>query len=79
MTHSVFIHALVVSGYPRTRSSNPTGDFMMDLDPWRFPCVTEVIEEAHDGPWHVKESFGTPNEPNDPFCGHLWFVWLLMA
>ena len=31
MTHSVAIHALMVSWYPRRRSSNPIGDVMMDL------------------------------------------------
>ena len=49
---------------------------MMDLDPWRSYSMVKVVEEAHEAPWHVKEAFGTPNGPNDPFCGHLW---LLMA
>ena len=44
--------------------------------PHRSSCVVEVVEEAHESLWHVKEAFGTPNGPNDPFCGHLW---LLMA
>ena len=46
MTHSVVIHALMVSWYPRRRFGNPTGNVMMDLDPWRSPCVVEVVEEA---------------------------------
>ena len=51
MTHSVAIHALMVSWYPRRRSSNPTGDFMIDLDPWRSPDVVEVVEEADEAPY----------------------------
>ena len=57
------------------RFGNPTGDVMIDLDPWRSSCVVEVVKEAHEAPWHDKEAFRTPNGPNDPFCGHLWFAW----
>ena len=32
ITHSVVIHALMVSWYPRRRSINQIGDVMMDLD-----------------------------------------------
>ena len=46
MTHYVVIHALMVSWYPRRRFGNSTGDFMMDLDSWRSPCIVEVVEEA---------------------------------
>ena len=46
MTHSVVIHALMVSWYPRRRFGNPTSDVMMVLDPWRSPCVVEVVEET---------------------------------
>ena len=48
MTHYVVIHALMVSWYPRRRSSNPTGDVIMDLDPWRSPGMVEVVEEAYE-------------------------------
>ena len=74
MIHSMVIHALMMSWYPRRRPSNPTIDVMMDLDPWRSSCVVEVVEEAHEVPWHDKEAFGTPNGPNDPFCGHFYDV-----
>ena len=45
---------------------------MMDLDPCRSSCV---VEEVHEASCHGKEAFGTPNGPNDPFYGHLWFAW----
>ena len=32
MTHSVAIHALMVSWYARRRPSNPAGDVMMNLE-----------------------------------------------
>ena len=57
MTHYVVIHAMMVSGYPRRRSSNPRGDVMMDLDPWRSPSVVEVVEEAY-GPFLAEEALG---------------------
>ena len=41
MTHSMVIYALMVSWYPRGRPNNPTGDVMMDLDPWRSLGVVE--------------------------------------
>ena len=40
------IHALMVSWYPRRRYSNPIGDVMMDIDPWRY---LGVVEEAYGG------------------------------
>ena len=46
MTHSVVIHALMVSWYPRRRPSYPTCDVMMNLDPWRSSGVVEVVEEV---------------------------------
>ena len=55
MTHPVVIHALMVSWYPRRRFGNPTGDVMMDLDPWRSPCVVEVVEEAHEVSFLMKK------------------------
>ena len=55
MTHSVVIHALMVSWYPRRRSRNPTGDVMMDLDLWRSPDVVEVVEEAYESPSLMKK------------------------
>ena len=39
--------------------------------------MVKVVEEAHAAPWHVKEAFGTPNEPNDPLCGHSCFVGVM--
>ena len=48
MTHSMVIYALMGSWYPRRRLDNPTGGSMMDLDPWRYPCVVEVVEESHE-------------------------------
>ena len=56
MTHYVVIHALMVSWYLRRRPSNPTDDVMMNLDPWKNPGMVEVVEEAHEAPWNVKES-----------------------
>ena len=46
MTHFVVIHAFMVSWYPRRRPSYPTGDVMMNLDPWRYFGVAEVVEEV---------------------------------
>ena len=51
MTHSVVIYALMVSWYTRIMPSNPTGDVMMNLDPWRHPGVVEVVKEAHESPF----------------------------
>ena len=36
MTHSVVIHAMMVSWYLRGRLSNPIDDFMMNIDPWKY-------------------------------------------
>ena len=82
MTHSVVIHALMVSWYPKRRIGNPTGDVMVDH-------VVEVVKEDHEAPCLMKnpmkplgmpkEAFGTPNGPNDPLCGHLCLAWLLMV
>ena len=56
MTHFVVTHALMVSWYPRRRFGNPTGDVMLDLDPWRSPYVAKVVEEAHESSCMVKKS-----------------------
>ena len=56
MTHSMVIHALTGSWYPRISSSNPTGDVLMDLDPWRSSCVVKMVEEAHEASCMVKKS-----------------------
>ena len=56
MTHYVAIHDLMVSWYPKRRSSNPTSDVMMDLDPWRSPGVVEVVEEAYEASCLMKKS-----------------------
>ena len=58
MAHSVVIYALMVSWYPRRRFGNPIGDVMMDLDPWRFPCMVKVFEEAF-----ALEEISTQNGP----------------
>ena len=55
MTHSVVIHALMVSWYPKRRFGNPTGNVMMDLEPWGSPGVVEVIEETHEDPCLMKK------------------------
>ena len=55
MTHSVVIHAFMVSWYPKRRSSNPTGDLMMDLYLCRSPGVVEVVEEAYESPCLMKK------------------------
>ena len=55
MTHYVVIHSLLVSWYPRRRPGNPTGNVMMDLDPWRSPSVGEVVEEAHEASCLMKK------------------------
>ena len=59
MTHYVVIHALMVSWYLRIRFGNPKGDVMMDLDPWRSPCVVEVVEEAHGASCLMKNPLDT--------------------
>ena len=43
MTHYVVIHTLMVSWYP-------TCDVMMDLEPWGYPSVVEVVKEAYESP-----------------------------
>ena len=55
MTHSVVIHALMVSWYPKRRTGNPTGDVMMDPDPWRSPCVVKMVEEAYEASYLMKK------------------------
>ena len=55
MTHFVVIHALIMSWYPRRRPSNPTGDVMMDLDPWRSPCVVKVVEEVKEASYCMEK------------------------
>ena len=55
MTHSMVIHALMMSWYPRRRPSNHTGDVMIDLDPWRSPGVVEVVEEAYEASCLLKK------------------------
>ena len=54
MTHYVVIHALMVSWYPKRRYGNHTCDLMMDLDPWKSPSVVEVVEEAYEAPFLMK-------------------------
>ena len=55
MTLLVAICVLLISWYPMRRSSNPTGDVMMDLDPWRSPSVVEVVEEDYEAPCLMKK------------------------
>ena len=54
MTHYMVIHALMMSWYPKRRFGNPTGDVMVDLDPWRSPCVVKMVEEAHEASCFMK-------------------------
>ena len=60
MTHSVVIHALMMLWYPRRRPTNPTGDVMMDLDPWRSPGMAEAVEEACEAPCLMKKLHKSP-------------------
>ena len=55
MTHYVVIHALMVSWYPRIRSRNPSCDVIIDVDPWRYPGVVEVVEEAYEAYFLLKK------------------------
>ena len=55
MTHSVVIHALMVSWYPKKRFGNPTGNVMTDLESWGSPSVVEVVEETHEDPLLMKK------------------------
>ena len=57
MTHSVVIHALMVSWYPKRKTGKPTGDVMMDLDSWRSPGVVEVVEEAYEASCLMKKPY----------------------
>ena len=55
MTHYVVIHALMVSWYPRRRSSNTISDVMMDIDPYRPHVVVEEVEESYESPSLMKK------------------------
>ena len=55
MTHFVVIHALMMLWYPRIRPTNPTGDVMMDLDPWRPPCMVKMVEEYYEASYLVNK------------------------
>ena len=55
MTHSVVIHALMVSWFPKRRVGNPTSDVMMDVDSWRSPCMVKMVEEAHEASYLMKK------------------------
>ena len=55
MNHSVVIHALMVSWYLVRRIGNPIGDVMMDINPWRYPRVVEVVEESYESPFLMKK------------------------
>ena len=54
MTHFVVIHALMVPWYPKRSYRNPIGDVMMDINPWRYPRVVEVVEESYEAPFLMK-------------------------
>ena len=56
MTHSVVIHAMMISWYPWRRPGNPTVGSMMDIDPWRSLGVVEVVVEAQEASVMVKKS-----------------------
>ena len=51
MTHYVVIHALMVSWYLRRRPSNPIDDVMMDIHPWKYHGMVEVVEESYESPF----------------------------
>ena len=55
MTHYVVIYALMVSWYPRRRFGDPIGDIMMDLDPWRSPCMVKVKMMWLDGTMNLED------------------------
>ena len=74
MTHSVVIHALMVSWYPKRRTGNPTGDGMMDLDPCRSSCVDEVVEESHEASCMVKKPLGQMTH-SVVICGLHGYWW----
>ena len=57
------IHVLMVSWYPRRRFGNPTGNVMMDLEPWGSPGVVEVIEETHEDPCLIKKALTNHFDP----------------
>ena len=59
MTHYVVIHALTLSCYPRRRPSYPTGDIMLDLDPWGYPSVDEVVKEDYGASCLMKKFMKT--------------------
>ena len=55
MTHSVVIHAIMMSWVPGRRSGKPACDVLMYLDHWRSPDVVEVVEETHEDPCLMKK------------------------
>ena len=55
MTHSMVIYALMVSCYPKRRTSNPTGDVIMDPNAWRSSCEVQVVEEAYEASYLMKK------------------------
>ena len=61
MTHSMVIYALIVSWYARRRPSYPTGNIMLDLDPWESSSVVEVVKEAYEAPCLMKKPMKTWN------------------
>ena len=65
MTHSMVIHALMVSWYPRRRSSNTISDVMMDIDPYRPHVVVEEVEESYESPSLMKKPSWIP-------LTHIW-------
>ena len=64
MTHSIGIHALMMSWYPRRRPSNPTGDVTMDLGPQWSIGVVKVVKETHDASCMIKKALKKPLDPH---------------
>ena len=47
MTHSVVIHAMMMSWVPERRSGKPTCDFLIYIDHRGPLCMAKVVGEAH--------------------------------
>ena len=59
MTHSVVIHAMMMSWYSKRSTGNPAGDVMLDH-------VVEAVKEDHEAPCLMKKPMkplGMPKKP----------------
>ena len=64
MTHSVVIHALIVSWYPKRRPSYLIGNIMLDLGPQCSIGVVKVVKEAHEASCVIKKALKKPFDPH---------------